>query len=158
MKKMKLIAMGLITAMCLSSMVACGDSSDSSTTSTSNSSSETSSNNSSNNSSNSKSDEKVIYSQDVKVINNTGVEIAEMYISASQKNDWEEDVLWQDTFASGTELNIKFEEEEEAQYWDLMVKDSEGNSITWTNIDLFTISEITLNFDPATGEATASYK
>lgn len=158
MKKMKLIAMGLITAMCLSSMVACGDSSDSSTTSTSNSSSETSSNSSSSNSSSSKSDKKVIYSQDVKVINNTGVEIAEMYISASQKNDWEEDVLGQDTFASGTELNIKFEEEEEAQYWDLMVKDSEGNSITWTNIDLFTISEITLNFDSATGEATASYK
>ena len=158
MKKMKIIAMGLITAMCLSSMVACGDSSDSSTTSTSNSSSETSSNSSSSNSSSSKSDKKVIYSQDVKVINNTGVEIAEMYISASQKNDWEEDVLGQDTFASGTELNIKFEEEEEAQYWDLMVKDSEGNSITWTNIDLFTISEITLNFDSATGEATASYK
>ena len=158
MKKMKLIAMGLITAMCLSSMVACGDSSDSSTTSTSNSSSETSSNSSSSNSSSSKSDKKVIYSQDVKVINNTGVEIAEMYISASQKNDWEEDVLGQDTFASGTELNIKFEEEEEAKYWDLMVKDSEGNSITWTNIDLFTISEITLNFDSATGEATASYK
>lgn len=158
MKKMKLIAMGLITAMCLSSMVACGDSSDSSTTSTSNSSSETSSNSSSSNSSSSKSDEKVIYSQDVKVINNTGVEIAEMYISASQKNDWEEDVLGQDTFASGTELNIKFKEEEESQYWDLMVKDSKGNSITWTNIDLFTISEITLNFDSATGEATASYK
>ena len=158
MKKMKLIAMGLITAMCLSSMVACGDSSDSSTTSKSNSSSETSSNSSSSNSSSSKSDEKVIYSQDVKVINNTGVEIARMYIAASQKNDWEEDVLGQDTFAAGTELNIKFEEEEEAQYWDLMVKDSAGNSITWTNIDLFTISEITLNFDSATGEATASYK
>ena len=100
-------------------MVACGEKS---TTS------------SDNGNSTSTSTEETVYTQDVKIINNTGVEINEIYISAADKADWEEDVLKEDTLATGADVKITFSEAEKAQYWDLMVTDSEGTAITWEKL------------------------
>lgn len=151
MKKIRLIVMSLITVFCLSTMVACG-SDNSKINTTDNSKTESTANNKTN----TEKDSKPVYSQDVKVINKTGVEIHKMYISASDKNDWEEDILNKDTMPTDTELDITFGAAEKSQYWDLRVEDSDGTSMTWEKIDLFTISEITLNFDGK--DATATYK
>ena len=143
MKKIKLIALGLIVVCCFGTMVACGEKSTTSSDSGNSTSTST---------------EETVYTQDVKIINNTGVEINEIYISAANKSDWEEDVLKEDTLATGGDVKITFSEAEKAQYWDLMVTDSEGTAIIWEKIDLFSISEITLNYDESTETATASYK
>jgi hypothetical protein len=159
MKKIKLIVISLITVFCLVTMAACGSDNNQTNTTTNNkteSKTEDKADTKTNSQTTNKSDNKTIYSQDVKVINNTGVEIHKMYISASDKNDWEEDILNKKTMPTGTELNITFDAEEKSQYWDLRIEDSEGTSLTWEKIDLFTISEITLNFDGKT--ATATYK
>lgn len=162
MKKIKLIVISLITVFCLGTMAACG-SDDNKTNTTTNNKTESKTEdkadaktNSQTTTTTNKSDNKTVYSQDVKVINNTGVEIHKMYISASDKNDWEEDILNKNTMPTGTELNITFDAEEKSQYWDLRIEDSDGTSLTWEKIDLFTISEITLNFDG--NNATATYK
>lgn len=52
------------------------------------------------------STEETVYTQDVKIINNTGVEKNEIYISAADKSDWEEDVLKEDTLATGADVKI----------------------------------------------------
>ena len=143
MKKFKLIALGLVVTCCFGTMVACGEES-------------TTSGN--NGKSTSASTEEKVYTQDVKILNNTGVEINEIYISEVDKSDWEEDVLKEDTLATGAEVKITFQEAEKAKYWDLMVTDSDGTAIIWEKIDLFSISEITLNYDKSTETATASYK
>ena len=84
--------------------------------------------------------------QDFSVINDTGVEIHQLFVSPHDTADWEEDILGRDTLADGEELEISFSPNEEAELWDLMVVDADGNSITWENLDLLEISQVTLHY------------
>lgn len=91
--------------------------------------------------------------QDFTLVNSTGVEINSVYVSPHDSNDWEEDILGQDTLASGQSVDIKFEREEKAAMWDLRVEDKSGNSIEWENLNLLQISKVTLHYKD--GKATA---
>ena len=92
---------------------------------------------------------------DFKVVNKTGVEIHHLYVSPSSKNDWEEDILGEDTLPDGEETDIEFDTDEEAELWDLKIADEEKNSIVWTQLNLLKISKITLIYDAETKKATA---
>ncbi len=85
-------------------------------------------------------------SQDFRLVNRTGVDIHELYIAPSGSQDWEEDVLGQDVLADGDELAISFDSGSE-RYWDLLIRDGDGNSITWEKINLKEISKLTLHYD-----------
>lgn len=91
--------------------------------------------------------------QDFVLINATGVEIHEVYISSHATDEWEEDVLGEDTFPEGEQLMVNFDHAEDECLWDIMVKDGEGNSIVWQKINLCRYSEITLQLK--NGEAVA---
>lgn len=91
--------------------------------------------------------------QDFTVHNKTGVEIHELYVSPHSTNDWEEDVLGKDKLPDGEELDITFSPKEQADEWDLKVVDGQGNSITWENLKLTEITDVTLYYKD--GEATA---
>ncbi len=108
----------------------------------------TSASNSANNSTSS-SDAK----QDFTLVNQTGVEIDKVYISPHDSNDWEEDILGQDTLPSGQSVDIKFHRNEKAAMWDLRIEDKSGNSIEWENLNLLEISKLTLHYKD--GKATA---
>jgi hypothetical protein len=56
----------------------------------------------------------------------------------------------------GEETEISFDPEEEAEYWDMKVLDEQGNSITWENLKLTEITDITLHFKD--GKAWADTK
>src|SRR2546421_8099936 len=71
--------------------------------------------------------------QDFALHNETGVEINELYVSPHSSDDWEEDILGQDTLASGESVEIHFSRKEKSKLWDLKVVDKQGNSITWEN-------------------------
>ena len=92
--------------------------------------------------------------QDFTLANQTGVEIHEIYISPSDTEEWGEDVLELDVLEDGKSAHIVFAPEEEAEDWDIMVKDEEGNSIVWTELDLTEISKVTLTYNDETPEAT----
>jgi hypothetical protein len=94
--------------------------------------------------------------QDFTLVNETGVEIDKVFISPSDKDDWEEDILGKDTLPSGQSVEIKFDREETAANWDLKVEDKEGNAITWENLNLLKISKLTLHYDAAAKKATAT--
>jgi hypothetical protein len=85
--------------------------------------------------------------QDFTLVNSTGVEINKLYVSPHEKDDWEEDVLGQDTLPSGQSVHIKFKREEEAAMWDLRVEDTQGNFIVWENLNLLEISKVTLYYE-----------
>lgn len=91
--------------------------------------------------------------QDFVLVNKTGVEIHKVFISASETDEWEEDVLGEDTLPDGAKVKITFSPDEEAELWDIKVEDGEGTSIVWTGLNLLKISKVTLHFDD--GEATA---
>ncbi len=96
--------------------------------------------------------------QDFVLVNKTGVEINAVYVSPSKSNDWEEDILGEDTLDDGESVKITFDRGENASMWDLRIEDHDGNSIEWTDIPLKKISEITLKYNKKTGEGTASFK
>jgi hypothetical protein len=84
--------------------------------------------------------------QDFTLVNQTGVEIHELYVSPHKSNDWEEDVLGQDTLPSGDSVTIHFSPKERAKLWDLKIVDKEGNSIEWESLNLLEISKVTLHY------------
>ncbi|HJQ33884.1 MAG TPA: hypothetical protein VJ866_17010 [Pyrinomonadaceae bacterium] len=93
--------------------------------------------------------------QDFTLVNQTGVEIDKVFISPSDKDDWEEDILGKDTLPTGQSVDIKFHRAETAANWDLRIEDKQGNAIEWENLNLLKISKVTLHYDQATKKATA---
>jgi len=92
--------------------------------------------------------------QDFTVVNNTGVEINALYVSPADKKDWGEDILGKDTLPAGESTEIEFDDDEDAEKWDLRIEDKQGNSIEWADLDLTEISKVTLNYKD--GKATAN--
>ena len=85
--------------------------------------------------------------QDFTVINKTGVIIDKLYVSPSDKDDWQDDILGQDQLADGSSVDIKFHPKEKIAKWDLRIEDTKGNAIEWTDLDLTEISKLTLHYD-----------
>ncbi|WP_407048330.1 hypothetical protein [Methyloraptor flagellatus] len=86
--------------------------------------------------------------QDFTLVNKTGYEIKSVFVSPSKSNDWEEDVLGRDTFADGDSWDIKFHRAAKTCKWDLKVVYSDDDSdAVWDNIDLCSVSKITIKYD-----------
>lgn len=83
--------------------------------------------------------------QDFTLNNQTGVEIHELYVCPHDSDDWEEDILGQDTLPNGESLVIHFSRKETAKLWDIKIVDGEGNSVEWESLNLLKISEVTLH-------------
>jgi hypothetical protein len=86
-------------------------------------------------------------SQDFTLVNSSGVEIHELYISPTSADEWQEDVLGVDTLADGQSVNITFSPDEEADYWDIKVTDGEGTAVIWQKLKLTDISKVTLTIE-----------
>ena len=91
--------------------------------------------------------------QDFMLVNKTGVIIDKLFVSPSDKDDWQEDILGQDTLADGASVEIKFHPKEKAEKWDIKVQDSKGNSIEWNDLKLTEIEKVTLHFKDGKGTA-----
>lgn len=91
--------------------------------------------------------------QDFVLVNKTGVEIHNLHVSPSDKEEWGEDILGKDTLGDGESAEIKFSPKEDAEKWDLRVADQHGNSIEWSDLNLLKISKVTLRYSD--GKATA---
>lgn len=93
---------------------------------------------------------------DFTLLNRTGLTINELYVSPSKSDDWEEDVLGRDVLAHGESVDISFSRSETSCAWDLKIVDSDGDSVSWGNLDLCEISHITLMYED--GKPTAVTK
>lgn len=94
--------------------------------------------------------------QDFTLVNKTGVEIAELYISPASMDNWGEDVLSVDTLAAGDKCHITFSRNETADFWDLMIIDYDGTSVEWPSLKLTAISKVTITIE--NGEPMATYE
>lgn len=93
--------------------------------------------------------------QDFTLTNDTGYDIAEVYVSPVNTDDWEEDVMGRDILEDGNNVTITFSARDKVCKYDLKVVWTDGDEATWDNFDLCTISEITLHWDD--GRAWADY-
>jgi hypothetical protein len=96
--------------------------------------------------------------QDFKLVNKTGYELKELYVSPNKASDWQDDVLGQATLGDGESLEIKFHRANTACKWDLKVVYSvDSSSAVWSDIDLCTVEKITIKYNKEADQTTASF-
>ena len=93
--------------------------------------------------------------QDFTLVNGTGVEIYSLYLSETNNDSWEEDVLGDNVLPDGNRMNIRFAGRD-ACLWDMMVTDREGGSVIWQAINLCQSSVVVLRC--ANGECWAEFE
>jgi hypothetical protein len=86
-------------------------------------------------------------SQDFTLVNHTGHAIVQVYVSPSRSNDWQEDVLGDDTLGNGTSVHITFSRNSRPSHWDVKVVFADGSSKSWSHFNLREITTITLKRD-----------
>ena len=91
--------------------------------------------------------------QDFTLVNKTGFDLHEVYVSPHGNDEWQEDVLGKTILVNGDTVKIHFERQIKGKDWDLKVVDKAGKATTWEKLDLLAISKVTLHFDE--GKATA---
>jgi hypothetical protein len=96
--------------------------------------------------------------QDFVLHNATGVEIHSLYVSPHSKNDWEEDVLGQETLQDGKSVRVAFNDRDQRVQWDLKVTDKNGNGLEWYDLNLTEIETLTLHWDAEKKKGWADIK
>jgi hypothetical protein len=96
--------------------------------------------------------------QDFRLVNRTGYEIREVYVSPTTTDSWEEDVMGKDFFKNGTSVTIRFHPSTSTCHYDLKVVYSDGDEAFWNDFNLCAITEITLYYDHETGTTSAEYE
>lgn len=87
----------------------------------------------------------VAMANDIQIINKTSFDIHEVYVSDTEVNDWEEDILGDEVLESGDAATVTIEGNHEG--WDLKAVDGDGNSVVWTNLNLTGATKISLYAD-----------
>lgn len=91
--------------------------------------------------------------------NSTGFDIKEVYVSPNRSNDWEEDVLGSDALVDGDEFFIRFNRRTKTCHWDMKVVYMIDDSFaTWKDIDLCTVSKITIHYNKKNDKTTAEFE
>lgn len=85
--------------------------------------------------------------QDFRIVNDSGVTIRYLNISASSEDSWEEDVLGDEVLPSGTSRVIRFSDNEDRSFWDIRAIDSRGGKHVWNTINLKETREIIIDSD-----------
>jgi len=86
--------------------------------------------------------------QDFRLVNRTGYELKEVYVSPNKSNDWQEDILGKDVLEDGKAVNIHFSRSVRTCNWDLKVVYTEDSSkAVWGDIDLCSVEKVTIHYD-----------
>lgn len=85
--------------------------------------------------------------QDFTLVNKTGLTVSELYVSASDDEEWGEDVLGADVLSDGEKVKIEFVGKEKQCVWDLKIVDDEEDEVVWDEINLCKAQEITLKYE-----------
>jgi len=96
--------------------------------------------------------------QDFTLVNKTGYALSEVYVSPNKSEDWEEDILGRDVMENGDSVHITFHRANKSCLWDLKVvyQDDDSESY-WEEIDLCSVSRITIMYDRKTDTSTATF-
>jgi hypothetical protein len=96
--------------------------------------------------------------QDFNLVNKTGYDIKEVYVSPSKSADWEEDVLGKGMLGIDETWEIKFHRSVRTCKWDLKVVYADDNSsAVWNDIDLCSVEKITIRYNRNTDTTSATF-
>lgn len=94
--------------------------------------------------------------QDFTLVNHSGFDIYEIYISETANDVWGEDILEEDVLANGGRVPVVFGDHP-ACMWDIKVVDREDTEVEWSGINLCEASVVVLTCDDS-GECTAQWE
>jgi hypothetical protein len=94
--------------------------------------------------------------QDFKLVNKTGYDISEVYLSTINDNNWGDDVMGTDTLENDESVDISFARSEDACHWDLKVIYTDKEVAIWHNVNLCEISKITIHWNKNSGATSAT--
>ena|ERR1039457_6570637 len=100
-----------------------------------------------------------VQSQNFTLVNQTGLTIAELYLSPTKEKTWGDDILGEGVLEDNHKMEIKFHHSATACHWDMKVVDSRKSSYEWSNINLCEECDIiTIKYDADTKETSAFCK
>lgn len=88
--------------------------------------------------------------QNFRLINRTGHQINEVYVSPSANDRWGRDILGDEVMPSGTSRNIRFPRSTQACMFDLRVVYSDGERGEVSEINLCEVSNVTVTWNGRT--------
>lgn len=96
--------------------------------------------------------------QDFTLVNKTGYALSEVYVAPSKSDEWDEDVMGRDIVDDGEAVDISFHRANTSCKWDLkVVYQDDGSNAVWYDIDLCTISKITIKYNRKTDTTSATF-
>lgn len=97
--------------------------------------------------------------QDFTLVNKTGYELDQVYVSPASTKDWHDDVLGQDVLEDGQNVKIKFSPDNTICKYDLkVVYTIDKSEVQWGNIDLCKEEKITIHWNKETDESSATFE
>lgn len=94
--------------------------------------------------------------QDFTLVNKTGYQIDEVYVSTPNAKSWGKDIMGDGVLANNAKKVVKFKSSTTACNWQLAVKFEDGSDVEWDDpIDLCTVEKVTLKYNKGTGVTTA---
>jgi hypothetical protein len=84
---------------------------------------------------------------DFKMVNETGYKIDSVYVSRASSDSWGKATMGKDALDDGNAVNITFPHSGTPCKFDIKVKDSDGDTAEWANVDLCEYETISLFWD-----------
>lgn len=85
--------------------------------------------------------------QDFKLVNKTGYQIDEVYVSRATSKNWGKDMMGKDALGDGESVNLSFNAPDSVCKWDMKVKYNDGDTAEWGGLNLCSIDKVTLYWD-----------
>lgn len=92
---------------------------------------------------------------DFTLVNRTGYDIAEVYISPANKNSWGRDRLGRNVLENGRSKLFTFSDRANCVQDLKVVFDDDNSSVVWEDFDLCDLNKITIRYNRRTGEVSA---
>ncbi len=92
---------------------------------------------------------------DFTLVNRTGYDIREVYISPSKRNNWGNDRLGDGVLEKGKSKLFRFADKASCKQDLMVVFDDDGSKVTWEEFDLCDLNKITLKYNRSTREVSA---
>jgi hypothetical protein len=92
---------------------------------------------------------------DFTLVNRTGYEIREVYISAAQRNNWGNDRLGDGSLAHSKAKLFKFSDRASCKQDIMVVFEDDSSKVTWEDVDLCEINKLTLKYNRSTKTVSA---
>jgi hypothetical protein len=92
---------------------------------------------------------------DFTLVNRTGYDIREVYISPANRNNWGRDRMGDGMLENGKSKRFEFRERAACKQDIMVVFDDDNSKVTWENVDLCELDKITIRYNRSTREVSA---